>query len=244
MKSFLKYAKNRYSQNGEDGILAEIFKRLGIKTGWFVEFGAWDGKHLSNTYALLEKGWRGVDIEGDKERYKDLRQAAKKFHGRLTTINAFVSTKGKNSLDNLLKATKLPRDIDLLSIDIDSYDYLIWQALKNYNPKIVVIEINSSIPLGKEHIQPDGIGYEELEKQGKTAGSSFTSMLKLGHRKGYDLVAHTGNMIFIRKDLMTKINLPQDELDNPNGLFLTDWLVDRSLKSRISSRLKKLSSRS
>ena len=34
------YAKNIYSQNGEDGIISELLKRLEINNGWVCEFGA------------------------------------------------------------------------------------------------------------------------------------------------------------------------------------------------------------
>ncbi|CAN0123266.1 unnamed protein product [Heterosigma akashiwo] len=38
---------------------------------WCVEFGAWDGKHLSNTWSLInEHGWSSVQIEGDPENSK------------------------------------------------------------------------------------------------------------------------------------------------------------------------------
>ena len=45
-----QFRKNKHSQNGEDGVIAEICHRLAITNGFFVEFGAWDGMHLSNTY--------------------------------------------------------------------------------------------------------------------------------------------------------------------------------------------------
>jgi len=43
--------ENLYSQHGEDGILRELLAALELSLGYFVEFGAWDGKHWSNTYA-------------------------------------------------------------------------------------------------------------------------------------------------------------------------------------------------
>lgn len=42
-----------------------------------MEFGAWDGKHLSNTFALVEQGARAVYIEGDEGRFQDLLETAK-----------------------------------------------------------------------------------------------------------------------------------------------------------------------
>lgn len=187
------YKKNIHSQNGEDGIIEEILKRLNItEHGTFCEFGAWDGIYLSNTFALVEKGWSGVYIESEKERYKDLLATAYKYWPWIETINALVEIQGDNSLDELLvhKSTVLPKDFDLLSIDIDSYDYQIWESLKKFNPKIVIIEVNSSIAPPKEQTHCS-----------THQGSSFSSTLKLGNEKGYDLVCHTGNMIFVRKDL-------------------------------------------
>ena len=52
------FKKNNYSQNGEDGIIKEITKRLKLdknpKNNWCVEFGAWDGIHGSNTFNLVK----------------------------------------------------------------------------------------------------------------------------------------------------------------------------------------------
>ena len=42
------FRRNVYSQNGEDGVLDEIFRRLSKNSGWFCEFGAWDGRYGSN----------------------------------------------------------------------------------------------------------------------------------------------------------------------------------------------------
>ena len=82
--------------------------------------------------------------------------------------------------------------------DIDSYDYQVWKNTIVYKPKIVVIEINSGIdPYNTEHIH----------KPNHFQGTSFFPMYKLGLEKGYSFVLHTGNMIFIRDDLYSKLNL-------------------------------------
>jgi FkbM family methyltransferase len=50
-----------FSQLGEDCLLDRFF---GFKeTGFFVDVGAFDGVHLSNTYAFERRGWEGLCVE-------------------------------------------------------------------------------------------------------------------------------------------------------------------------------------
>jgi hypothetical protein len=190
LNSFLR---NDFSQNGEDGVLEELFRRLGICQGVLVEFGAWDGIHCSNTFRLISRNnkFKAFYIEGDAEHFQLLLKTKAKYPDKIVAISAFVQPQGSDSLDNILKHSAVPTDIDLLSIDVDSTDYQIWEGLVDYSPKIVVVEINSNID--------PRIPY--VHGQGTEPGSSFSSMLQLGTRKGYVCVCHTGNMIFVRKDL-------------------------------------------
>ena len=64
----INFRKNIFSQNGEDGIIEEVIKRLELKDLEVCEFGAWDGKHFSNTFNLVKNfNARAVYIEGDKK---------------------------------------------------------------------------------------------------------------------------------------------------------------------------------
>jgi hypothetical protein len=206
----LEYRDNKYSQFGEDGIIEEICYRLGVKKGWFVEFGAWDGKHLSNTYNLLgNKGWQGVLIECDPEKYKALLHTKEAFPERLHTLCAIVGFEGESRLDSLLAKTPIPQDFELLSIDIDSYDWQVWNALEKYRPRIVIIESNCAIPPG----------IYQIHNPPASVGASFTALVNLGRSKGYQLVCHTGNCIFIRDELVPKLNLEAKLLASPERLF-------------------------
>ncbi len=167
------FRENRYSQNGEDGIIGEIFRRLNISTGWFVEFGAWDGKHLSNSYNLVaHHGWSGVFIEGNPQKFQDLLQTTAQFPGKLHPICAMVGFEGEGKLGDLLARTPIPKDFELLSIDIDSYDWQVWNALENYRPKLVIIECNCSIAADvySIHNPPVSEGASFVGGLGKKAG--------------------------------------------------------------------------
>jgi hypothetical protein len=210
MSELLQYCRNIHSQNGEDGILIEIFQRLGITPSWVCEFGAWDGKHLSNTFYWVQQGANAVYIEADEEKLNDLHSTCETYNNILP-IHSYVEADGPNSLDNILVDTLIPTDFDILSIDIDSYDYQVWKGFNNYMPKVVVIEINSGVqPTNETHI------HDETHQ-----GTGFLPMLRLGIEKGYTLVAHTGNLIFVRNDLFNTLNmLPKD----PFSMFLRGWL--------------------
>lgn len=210
-KFYKQYARNVYSQNGEDGIVEELLKRLDISSGWVCEFGAWDGIHLSNTFNLVQKNFNAVYIEGDKTRYNDLLKTVEKYPN-ITPVNAYVDHNDThNSLDNLLKTTDIPIDFDILSIDIDSYDYQVWKNFNVYNPKIVIVEINSSVKVNNTTHIHDGYNFQ---------GTGFFPMYQLGIEKGYKFILHTGNMFFIRNDLFYKLNI---HYDNPLENFVPSW---------------------
>jgi len=50
-----------YSQHGEDFLLWEFFDRK--PSGFFVDIGAFDGVHLSNSYSFEQQGWKGICVE-------------------------------------------------------------------------------------------------------------------------------------------------------------------------------------
>ena len=105
---FLKeFKKNIFSQNGEDGVLLEILNRLNLlnkKNNWCCEFGAWDGKHGSNTFNLIKKyNFNAVYIEGDKKKFSLLKKLKKKYL-RIICFNKYISHKknSPNLLDKIL----------------------------------------------------------------------------------------------------------------------------------------------
>ena len=147
------FAADVHSQCGEDGILAEILRRLGDLDHWAVEFGAWDGVMMSNTAALAERGWERVLIEGDPAKHQEL---VRRYAGDSSTIaiRGMVGWEGRQALDSLLAATPVPEDFDVLSIDIDGNDYHAWAAVERYNPKVVIVEFNPTVRNGVRYVQP------------------------------------------------------------------------------------------
>jgi hypothetical protein len=177
-----------YSQHGEHLIVDKILSYIPDKDMWCCEFGAWDGKHLSNTYYFIEnKNYSAVLIEGDIKKFKILTDNFKN-NTSIIPINKMVGFNEDNTLDIILKSTLIPNNFDLLSIDIDGDDYKVWETLENYRPKIIIVEYNVSIPDEVEYIQ----------NIGNFIGSSIKSFIKLSKIKNYKLISVTDtNLIFV-----------------------------------------------
>ena len=214
MDSLDSFKFNKFSQNGEDGIIQEILNRISLQTNlssWCCEFGAWDGIHLSNTARLvLEENFRAVLIEGDPSKLKDLHR---NFPGdSVSKICSFVTPAGDTALDNILGRTDIPVNFDFLSIDIDGMDYWILQSLEIYNPKVICIEFNPSIPNLVEFVQDSNPKIKH--------GSSARSIADLGQLKGYGVVAATYcNLLLVRNEFVNTVvgSLPSLEELIPNG---------------------------
>ena len=177
-----------HSMRGEDGRIEKILEVIDENDEWCVEFGAWDGKHLSNTYNLIEnKNYNAVLIEGSSEKFQDL---LKNFgnNEKIHPINSFVGFKPEDGLDTLLSKTPIPKNFDFLSIDIDGNDYYTWQAFSEYRPKLICIEFNPTIPNEVEFVQEANPSLNH--------GCSILSLVKLGKAKGYELVTTTLNNAF------------------------------------------------
>lgn len=199
----IRFAADHTSQNGEDGILQRLFDLIDDECSqrWCVDVGAWDGRHLSNTCSLLVDGnWKGILIEADAERFKDL----KKLHEPRGNLCLNVTVSGirdsKGSLDVLLREhgprVELPDDFDFLCIDIDGADYWVWFHLLQsmFRPKIVCIEFNPSMPNDLIYIPPNDDAVRH--------GASLAALVELGHRHSYVLVETTlFNAFFVDRAL-------------------------------------------
>ena len=191
--------KTSYSQYEEDLFVANVFKQKNINKGFFMEFGAWDGKYLSNCRYLYENGWKGCFIEGNKSRFLDLKKNYTQDNN-VVLLNVFVD-QADNTLDKILTQNNI-LELDLLSIDIDGKDLQIWKTLTKIKPKVIVIEFNHSIPFD--------VSYEDDTEE--SIGNSFLAITKYANKTGYQLIhATTSNLIFINGDFNKNFFLEIDQ---------------------------------
>lgn len=223
-KKLNKYEFKAYSQSGEDGIIQEIFRRIGATNQYFVEFGVGVGLE-NNTAFLLTSGWQGLWIEGSDQYCKRIKEKFTDIlnNRQLTLINNFVDAE---NIEFLFKQGNVPEELDLLSIDIDGNDYWIWKVINQYRPRVVIMEYNAVYPPQVSWT----IQYNPNHRWDYSSymGASLLALEKLGTYKGYKLVgcSFTGiNAFFVRDDLVNDQFLEPYTAENhyePARYFLCD----------------------
>ncbi len=190
-----------FSQNGEDGVLAALFGRIGTGTRRFVEFGIQDGREGNAVLLADVAGWSGLFLEADRGPYERLEQ---KYRHSATVRTRLARVEPEN-FDRLLAEEGFDGDLDLLSIDVDGDDWWIWRAT-TARPRVVVIEYNAALGLDARVAPRRSAGWDGTDG----FGASLTALEALGRRKGYGLV-HCDlagvNAFFVRQDVASEAGL-------------------------------------
>jgi len=197
-----------FSQNGEDGVLAELLRRVGTGPRSFVEFGISDGREGTCVALAALHGFSGLFMESDTGLFGRLTARARAWPG-VRCRHAVVTPA---NVAELFADAGVPRDLDVLSIDVDGRDYWIWRALEDWEPRVVVVEYNAVLPAGEALTIPAGheAGWDATEY----FGASIAAFEALGEARGYRLV-HTDltgtNAFFVRSGLADDA-LPRREI--------------------------------
>ncbi|MBL9078696.1 MAG: hypothetical protein JNL08_14395 [Planctomycetes bacterium] len=184
------------SQGGEDGVLAELFARLGTTNRCYVEFGCGDGLQC-NTTQLRRSGWHGLLMDG----------MAAPAAADAVIHAAWITAE---NINELLDQHGVPDEPDLLSIDVDGNDWWIWRAIRR-RPRVVVCEYNANLPFDRALTMP----YDPAHRWDGSDfyGASLLALAELGRRKGYTLVYCTQagvNAFFVRDDQLPPGTEPVD----------------------------------
>lgn len=203
-----KYEKKVYSQNGEDGIIEEIFNRIGTTNKFFVEFGVSDGIEC-NTRLLRQKGWNGICMDS--------------IFKNEVIHRVFMTAE---NINDVFASFDVPKHFDLLSVDVDGNDFWLWQNLVGYRPRCVVIEYNSRLPPNKFLVLPYDSNF--TYKNDGIFGASLSALIELGKRKGYEYICVNSaleskyvNAFFVESEYISyfaneKIIIPKKKYNRDN----------------------------
>jgi hypothetical protein len=190
-----------WSQNEEDGIILALLEHAGVVNRRFVEIGS--GRSGGNAALLAyECGWSGLMIDIVPKAIESLRTRFSHNPG-VVGVAAAVSPQNVNQL---LTEHGFTGEVDLLSIDIDSYDYWVFEALSAVSPRLLVVEYNAGLGAERAATIPKHASLDDIPKPYR--GASLAALEKLARRKGYRLVVcdPTGtNAFFLRDDVAPQV---------------------------------------
>lgn len=131
-----------FSQNGEDGVVDELLRRVVDPTRYFLEIGASDGLENNSAYLAFVRKYSGLMIEGDPELSSEAQRNLQKMNVGVDYRSLFVEP---NSVEEVV-ATSLSTTPDFFSLDIDGNDYHVMRALleQGLRPKVICVEYNSA----------------------------------------------------------------------------------------------------
>lgn len=170
-----------HSQNGEQAHILHYLDTIGLKTGHLVDLGAGDGYTMSNTRALLERGWTGDLYDGDPKGAKDVKKA--------WITRQWIGSESRPGCD-------------FLNLDLDGNDWHILKACFGWHefmPALIVCEINPIFERHEAKVMP----YNEAHVWDGTTyyGMSLAAAEKLGKQYGYTLAyLHAGINAFLLRD--------------------------------------------
>ncbi len=223
-------SRRRFLYSINDHIVNEIFNRLDIKQGTFVEFGAWDGLVLSNTRHLFTKGWGGLLVEGDPSKAQELHENYSDYPN-VKTVHSFVDTKD-NLIDNLFKE-HLQNNIDFCSIDVDGLDLEIFQTFEINMPKVICIEGGQVL-----HPHHDEVS---LDVASKNVQQSLSVINKVFENRGYKLLCSYQDCFFIKEEYAHLFEIEEDLINHykrgllalPRLPYIRDVLKSVNLNNKI-----------
>ena len=221
------YRKNIYHNYGvkecphysEDGVIEKIFTEIGLEEKPFiVEFG--ETRSLGTTTRAFRIGYssRAMYFVGSIDFYSKILNILDVLKATLLTRNIkclkflmnmpfMFFVKPENIVDLfdkiLAKEGINHNNIDILTIDIDSYDYYIVKELleHEYKPRLFIVEYNPNLPIDQALSYPNVEALSQSNNR-KVYGASYLAMDNLIEKFGYELVHISGfcNLFYIRNE--------------------------------------------
>ena len=189
------------SQNEEDGITLALLKLAGAPNRTFVEIGS--GASGGNSGMLAQEfGWRGVMVDIDEDK---IAKARDKF-GVNPKVSFEAIAVSPENINALIERHGLAGEVDLFSLDIDSFDYWVLEAMTVCRPRVMILEYNGNF--GPRRSLAIARGTDMAKAVKGFHGASLVALTKLATAKGYKLLVcdETGtNAFYLRDDLCPEI---------------------------------------
>lgn len=190
-----------HSQNEEDGITLALLKIAGVASRRFIEIGC-GAKGGNSAVLAFEFDWGGLMVDANPTHVAGLGMLL----GTRPDVTLTCASVSSSNINTLLRDHGITGEVDLLSIDVDSYDYWLLDAMNVCSPRLIIVEYNALFGPERAVTLPDTPRPTKVPKG--YFGASLAALEKLARQKGYRLVVcePSGmNAFFLRNDLAPEL---------------------------------------
>jgi FkbM family methyltransferase len=193
--NYFSLSKDKSKSQADQDLFVLYFAHYAGKKGFYVEIGAGDGVHISNTYLLEKAGWQGIIV--DPVNYSSGNIKLRKC----TKDNRAVYSKSGLKLP-FLAVKSIPQILD----QSENWSGIL-EHIRPYNKtlpnKIIDVKTVSLNDLLEQHNAPNKIDYISID----TEGSEFEIISNFDFNK-YDVEIFTieHNGANFRNDMVTLLN--------------------------------------
>jgi hypothetical protein len=203
------------------------------KPGRLIDFGA-GVRDDDPMFPFMDAGWEGLLVDGDPEQREKMH---KRFPTDTHRAHIDISYILADTMPDLLKRHGFDKNVDMLKIDIDSFDcYVMHTVLKIIQPKVITMEVNVKFP---PHMRMAMFpGYEKLNGEQQLTQIPFDSEQRkhvygcsLGYQvqdlmqpNGYDLIhMDWNNAIYVHTNSVKGLDYTSKEMSWPNKFDTGYW---------------------
>jgi hypothetical protein len=200
------YEFRAFSQWGEDGIIQYLVNNLNIEHKSFIEFGVEDFFESNCRFLMMHDYWSGFVIDGSQKNIDKIKSSNYFFKYQLEAKCSFIT---KENICDILEKSGLPKDLGILSVDIDGIDYFVFEQLSAWKPAIYIFEYNSLFGSTLPVSVPYDPAFQRTQKHSSNVywGASLPAFDHLAVSRGYSLVGVNmagSNAFYVRNDLLNE----------------------------------------
>ncbi len=177
----LRCNQQSFFHNDENGVIVQLFQRLGTTNKIFVQLGAGDRNKDSTLDLMLLKDWRGFWLDSNGIAVDIYRSYYRKqVEGeQLKLAKAHLS---KENIVRVLEDMRVPAEPDLLSVALDEHTgSSLDTCLKMYRPRVIIAQYYASprsyTALASQYANDTttdlGCTLEQIQLLGQNHGYSF-----------------------------------------------------------------------
>jgi hypothetical protein len=189
----LSWEFSGFSQNGEDGIIDVLSRRIINPNRYFIEIGAADGLENNTAWLAIARRFNGIWIEGSQTASEQCAHLFTPLNYGLEIICMFVTKSNVVELGGKV----LNMNPDIFSLDIDGNDYHVAEAilLTGLRPKIFIVEYNSAFGPEMSVTMPYREDFQLTRAYGENLyyGCSISAWKKLFSKFRYSFVTVDSN---------------------------------------------------